>query len=163
MKKFIYTMLAFMFVLPLAFGLVGCQKDETVKAEDVTGTWYVETYVHSYNGSTDTSTQARLVQLHDKASKTTDEEDEYADLATVIYMWKATADGKLYCKPYYDADSEYAEYGTWAIEDGKLTATITWFAAGETTVEYKGGKIIINYTRMWLEKPETTVVTLAKV
>lgn len=159
---FLAGLLGLAMIFAVTFCFAACGGKE-LKPSDVTGEWYVETYVSSYNGNTDTSTFARFMELHNKADKTVDEEDEYVDLETVIYMWKAKEDGTLQCKPYFADEADYRSYGTWEVKDGKLNATITWFAQGDQTVEYKDGKITITNTRMWQDKPDTAIVTLAKV
>lgn len=163
MKKFVRLFAVLLCVLVCGSVLAACGSNKKeLKSSDVVGEWYVESNVYTYNGSTDNSTFVRFAELHNKADRTADEDDEYVDMETVILMFNVTEDGKLQYKRYYADASEYVDGGTWAIEDGKLTANITMLA-GEKTIEYKDGKIIVTQTRMWLEKLETTVITLAKV
>lgn len=164
MKKFIYSLLAFMFVLPLALGLVACKNEEPkLKASDFVGEWYIETNVYTQGEESHTYTCARFVELHDKTDKTQAEIDEYDDLDVEIWMYRANDDGTLQKKHYYADESEYDAAGTWAIENNKFKAVVTEFSASEQTVEYKGGKIVVTHSRMWHEQLETTVLTLAKV
>ncbi|MBP5651748.1 MAG: hypothetical protein J6X00_03690 [Clostridia bacterium] len=166
MKKYMKFLSIALCILLCGCVLVACGKKDEAPAElkpaDIVGEWYVESAVYTYNGSTDTSTFARFMELHNKADKTADEEDEYLDLETVILKFNVTSEGELQYKQYFADSSEYTAAGTWAIEDGKLTANVT-FVAGETAVEYKDGKIIVTSSRMWLEKLETQVMTLVKV
>ena len=163
MKKFLRMFALALFVAVAGVALAACGgKSEPVTEEKVVGEWYVESHVYTYNGQKDTSTYKRFMELHNKADKTTDEEDEYADLETVILMFNATEEGELQFKHYFADAEEYADAGTWAIEDGKLTTEIT-ILAGDKTVEYKKGKLIITQTRMWQEKLEKQVITLVRV
>lgn len=151
---------AMMFAVVFCFAACGEQQDEELKASDFVGVWEVESNVYTIDGDSDTTTLARFKELHD-AGQTSG--DEYVDAATVILKFNVKADGTLQWKQYYAADADYADAGTWAIVDNKLTADFTGFLAGTVTVNYENNKIIVNQSRMWNEKQETTVVTLAKV
>ena len=167
MKKFL-KLFAIMLCLALssiafvACGNKGGEETKTLKAADFVGTWYVESEVYSYNGETDTSTYARFKELHD-AGVTASDNDEYADLETVINKFKVSEDGSLQWKQFYADDSDYDDAGTWAIVDNKLTVDLTGFLGGDVTVEYTNGKIVIHQSFMWLEKLQTTDITLVKV
>lgn len=166
MKKFIYTMLAFMFVLPIAFGLVACgNKEEELKPADFVGTWYTETQVDKRDGeTTGTETYARFMELHNKASRTPEEDDEYANLETYIFMFNVKSDGTLQYKQYFADEADYSDAGTWAIKDNKLTAEITMFPEdGTVSVEYTNGKIVIKYSRDYLGHLYEQHITLAKL
>lgn len=169
MKKFLYTMLAFMFVLPLALGLVACDKEEAATPQltkaNFVGEWYVYSEDYTYDTTHEVYTYARLKELHD-AGETASENDEYADLETYIYMFQLRNDGRIQWKDYYADETEYDENtdaGTWGIENNQFWANVDTFYAGNKTVEYKNGDIVITRTRMWQEKLETSIITFKKV
>ena len=152
---------AMMFVVMFGFAACGDNNDpKELKAEDFVGVWEVESNVYTYDGATDTTTLARFKELHD-AGQT--DGDEYVDAATVILKFNVKADGTLQYKQYYADDADYSNAGTWAIVDNKLTADFTGCLAGTVTVSYENNKIVVNQSRMWNDKQETTVVTLVKV
>lgn len=160
---FLTGMLAVAMMFVVMFGFAACGENnepKELKADDFVGVWEVESNVYTVDGDSDTTTLARFKELHD-AGQTSD--DEYVDAATVILKFNVKADGTLQWKQYYADDTEYSNAGTWAIVDNKLTADFTGFLAGTVTVNYENNKIIVNQSRMWNEKQETTVVTLAKV
>ena len=159
---FLTGLFAIAMALVVMFGFAACNEVQ-LKDSDFVGTWYVESEVDTYDGNSDTTTYARFQELHNKTNRTDDEEDEYVDAETMILMFNVTEEHKLFWKQYYANDSEYTEAGTWAIEENKLTANVSQLLAGDVTVEYKDGKIVINSSRVFKEKLETHKITLAKI
>ena len=160
MKKFIYSLLAFVFVLPLALGFVGCKSGE-LKNSDVVGDWYTESVVYTEEGEdAKTYTYERFNELHTKESKTATETSEYQALLNFFFKYKVTDDGKLQYATYAE-NAQYTDCGTWEIKDNKLNVTVdeTKFGSDTVTTEYKNSKIIVTV----VGDDFTTVITLAKV
>ena len=167
MKRNIINMLAvFVLLLACTVGFAGCgKKADTpveLKPEDFVGTWYVESVVDVQDGVTaPAQTYARLMELHNKADKTSAEIEEYDDLRIdCIYMFDVQSNGNLRHKDYFAEEEDYSESsGTWGIEDNKLTATITMFPANsKVSVDYKDGKITIVCS--WTMSPHSYVRTI---
>jgi len=156
MKKFLRMFALALFVAVAGVALAACgAKGPTEK--DIEGVWYTESQVETIGDNEPTTyTFARLKELHD-AGQTG--EDEYLDLLSYLPMIKATADGQLQWKYYYDDESDYVPAGTWEIKDGKLEANVDTLLGGEKEVEYKDGKIIITQTN----GNTVTIFTLVKL
>ena len=163
MKKFLRVFALALFVAVAGVALAACGGKTEVKEEDIVGEWYMESYQDTYGDTTNEYKFTDFKALHDKGSaRTPEEDDEYVDLETYFYMYKATADGKLQWKKYYADESEYDDAGTWAIENGELTTAMTT-VSGEPETEYKNGKIIVTFTRTFAEQLQTQKIVLAKV
>lgn len=160
MKKFIYSLLAFVLVLPLAFGLAGCNKDG-LKKSDVVGGWYTVSVSRTQGENTTTYTYERFNELHTKGDGRTGAENyEYNQLSEVFLKYQLTDDNKLKAATYAE-NAEYTECGTWEIKDNKLNFTIaeSAFGSGTATAEYKDSKIVVTI----VDGNTTIVLTLAKV
>ena len=134
MKKFIFSLLAFMFILPVAFGIVACgnkNEAETLKKEDVVGVWYSTKVVIAggteYDGE---YTYARYQELQeidegDTRELTTAERQEYYKLSRILQNYKledgvGNAKGKIYYKAISQADTQYSETATWEIVNNEV-------------------------------------------
>lgn len=162
MKKFIYSLLAFVLVLPLAFGLAACKKDEGLKKSEVVGDWYTLSASYAEEGEeTKVYSYEQFNALHTKENRTLAENYEYQALVNnFFFKYKVTDAGKLQYAKYIE-NAEYADCGTWEIKDNKLIVTVdeSKFGEGTVTTEYKDSKIIVTV----VGDDFTTVLTLAKV
>ena len=161
MKKFIYSLLAFVLVLPLAFGLAGCNKDG-LKKSDVVGDWYTVSASYAEEGEeTKNYTYEQFNTLHTKENRTLAENYEYQALVNnFFFKYKVTDAGILQYAKYVE-NAQYTDCGTWEIKDNKLNVTVdeTKFGSDTVTTEYKNSKIIVTV----VGDDFTTVITLAKV
>ena len=173
MKKFIYSMLAFMFVLPLALGLAGCKNGEAEKQltnADFVGEWYVEKQVYTETGhDSETVTLAEFTYMHDHYDDLEPEDKvAYEDLEVqAFFKFYITENGFVQVLTYYDTTEWSAlndddAVGTWEITNNQLHSEIdpTYFDVHATiVVAYENGKIVVNVTGT----DYTNVLTLAKV
>ena len=165
MKKIIYSLLAFVLILPFAFCLVGCIKnDEVLEKDDVVGNWYAISVRYTEEGEEPTTySYERFNQLRNKENRTSDENTEYQRLFNVLFKYKVMDDGKLKFTNYAE-NAEYVDCGTWEIKNNKLIVDIdkSVFGIGEgttVTTKYENSRIIITV----IGDNYTTVTTLAKV
>lgn len=173
MKKFIFSLLAFMFVLPVAFGLVACgnkEETKTLTKEEVVGVWYSTKVVIAGGEYDGEYTYARYQELKAIDEGTTreleeDEPEEYFMLNRILQNFKleegvGDAKGKVYRKELAQADTYYSETATWEIVNNEVKiyvddegiSSITWARDGDLAI------VTITFT-----DNETNTYTLAKV
>lgn len=165
MKKFLRMFALALFVAVAGIALAACggkkEEEKQLTAADFVGEWYTVSVVETIGDNEPTTyTFVRLKELHD-AGQTGD--DEYLDLLTYLPMIKATADGNLKWKQYYDADDTYSDAGTWSYKNGVFSADVNTLLGHDPEVKYENDKIIITQTYTHQGVARTYVYTVARV
>ena len=172
MKKFIYSIVAFLLVIPVALGLVACNneapKTETVDLTEanVVGDWEVSNVTYTPGtGVTiqaDSCTKAEWDVLDgtDYAELTQAQKDKWDLFDGFFHSYRLKAEDH---KMYDITDGSETEAASWAIDNGEITYEESLPGYAADSVVWNNGSIVLTVTIPAGDYAGTYVLTLAKV